>query len=392
MSKDGFFLVGTSGWSYKEWIGPFYPSEKNQLPFYSSIFSTAEINSTFYALPPRWLPFSWLKGTKPGFVFSAKVPRSITHKKKLESVGRDLEEFLGLMDPLRKKGKLGVLLIQLPPKLGFNVEILRKFLETLPSDFKFAVEFRNKSWLRGETYKLLDTFNVAYTVVDEPLIPPEIVVTSDFSYVRFHGRGERPWYNYHYSLEELREWVPKLREIGEKVEKVYVYFNNHFKGYAVKNSLEFMELLGLKLKGKAAEAKGKLEKWILKGEIEAIPEPLIKVEALTQEAPFENLVKALTGPRRFERAGKIPADKIKFSLTNEKRFIGRVKDYRVEINLHEKTIAHDCSDWGKTAVKKQFCKHLAAFFLSMDRLRAREILQDILKNRDKWLFKPVQSE
>lgn len=111
--------------------------------------------------------------------------------------------------------------------------------------FKYAVEFRSLSWMRGETWDLLKKFDVAYTNVDEPLLPPEVHLTSDFAYFRWHGRGENPWFDYRYSKDELEAWVPKVEEASQKVKKIVGYFNNHFHGYAPENCLYLIERLGL---------------------------------------------------------------------------------------------------------------------------------------------------
>ena len=197
--------LGTSGWSYKEWEGPFYPKgEKKKLTYYSKFFDTVEIDSTFYGYPSKGMILGATKSTPPGFVFSAKLPKLITHEKKLDlekGVKEDLFRFLRLMLPLIEEGKLGPLLIQLPPSFGYS-EGLKKldgFLEVLPTDVSFAVEFRNKSWLgKADALDLLRGHNVAVTTVDEPLLPPDTTTTADFAFVRWHGRGERPWYNYRY--------------------------------------------------------------------------------------------------------------------------------------------------------------------------------------------------
>jgi uncharacterized protein YecE (DUF72 family) len=243
--------LGTSGWSYKEWEGPFYPKgEKKKLSYYSKFFSTVEIDSTFYGYPNKGMILGATKSTPPGFVFSAKLPKLITHEKALDlekGVKEDLYRFLHLMKPLIEEGKMGPLLIQLPPSFTYagGFAKLESFLKALPHDVSFAVEFRNKSWLRkSEAIGTLRENNVAITAVDEPLLPPDTTTTADFAFVRWHGRGDRPWYNYRYRQEELHEWSKKVEAIATKTKKVYGYFNNHFHGYAVENSLKMMELLG----------------------------------------------------------------------------------------------------------------------------------------------------
>jgi len=243
-------LIGTSGWSYSEWAGVFYPpGSTNKLSFYSKVFKTAEIDSTFYAYPSKNLVFGWARNTPPDFVFSAKLPRLITHEKKLDSakgVEGDLTRFLGLMKPLIAVGKMGPLLIQLPPSFTYegDSEKLNSFLGRIPEDLMFAVEFRHPSWLRAESYAMLRAHKVANVIVDEPLLPPDAVVTADFSFIRWHGRGSRPWYNYRYRASELESWVPKVKETVRSAKKTYGYFNNHFRGFAVENSVQMMRMLG----------------------------------------------------------------------------------------------------------------------------------------------------
>jgi uncharacterized protein YecE (DUF72 family) len=250
--------IGTSGWSYKEWEGILYPDSKTpKLTYYSSLFKTVEIDSTFYANPNKSLVLGWVRNTPDDFEFSVKLPQTITHKKQLdlrEGAEIDLVEFLDLVDPLRESGKLGPLLIQLPPSFGVSkVDKLAEFLDAIPKKkdyYKFAIEFRNKSWLkeRDNVNELLRKCNVAKTIVDEPLLPVDLTATADFTFIRWHGRGLRPWYNYRYSGDELEPWVERVRKQTKKTTKIYGYFNNHFHGYAVENSLEFLKKLDLATK------------------------------------------------------------------------------------------------------------------------------------------------
>ncbi|MDG6900809.1 MAG: DUF72 domain-containing protein [Nitrososphaerota archaeon] len=243
-------LIGTSGWSYNEWAGVFYPDSKtNKLSFYSKVYGTAEVDSSFYAFPSKGLVLGWARYTPDDFVFSLKLPQQLTHEKKLDlgkGVEADLVRFLGLLKPLIATGKLGPILIQLPPSYSFqsDYEKLKGFLGRVPEDVRFAVEFRHPSWLRDEVWSILRARNVANVIVDEPLLPPDTVVTADFAFIRWHGHGTRPWYNYRYSDRELDAWVPKVEEVRSKVKQTFGYFNNHFKGFAVENSLKMMEKLG----------------------------------------------------------------------------------------------------------------------------------------------------
>lgn len=259
MSESNIHL-GTSGWSYKEWEGPFYrKGEKRKLRAYSSIFKIVEIDSTFYRNPSKGTVMGWLKYSPPNFVFTAKIPKLITHDKRLGLKGNikaDLATYFDLMRPLQLGGKLGCFLIQLPPKCDCNYGNLESFFGMLDPVFRYAIEFRNLSWLRDETWELLKKYDVAYTIVDEPLLPPEIHLTTDFAYFRWHGKGENIWFDYKYSTEELDMWVPKIQQTSKTVKKVIGFFNNHYHGYSPENCLYLLEKLGL-LSGNQKKAKDK---------------------------------------------------------------------------------------------------------------------------------------
>lgn len=241
--------VGTSGWSYAEWVGPFYPpgtKEGEMLRIASRVFNTLEINTSFYHVPRVNTVKRWVDQVPENFVFSAKVPRIVTHKKKLEDVGRITEAYLGVMSHLGKH--LGPLLIQLPPKLGRDDYLLESYLSQLPQGYRYVVEFRNPSWLEPGVFKLLERYSVAYCIVDEPLLPFQVEITSDIAYVRFHGHGKRPWYNYNYSDEELKDRAEKLLDITGSTSETFVYFNNHFRGRAALNALTMLEIMGVETK------------------------------------------------------------------------------------------------------------------------------------------------
>lgn len=252
-ARSASIIIGTSGWSYKDWEGVFYPNSKTpKLTYYSTVFNTAEIDSTFYANPTKGLVFGWARNTPGDFKFSVKLPKKITHDKKLDlnfGVEIDLDNFLELLKPLKDSNKLGPLLIQLPP--SFDVKQQKKledFFQVLPDGYNFAVEFRNKSWLdyRDDLQSILSKYNVANTIVDEPLLPVDLsVLSKDIAFVRWHGKGKRPWYDYRYSDEEIDPWTDKVKLIASKTKQVYGYFNNHFHGYAIENGLHLLEKLNL---------------------------------------------------------------------------------------------------------------------------------------------------
>ncbi|MFQ5831800.1 MAG: DUF72 domain-containing protein [Candidatus Thorarchaeota archaeon] len=239
--------IGTSGWSYVDktgWLDVFYHSRKSLLKQYLAVFQTAEINSTFYSLPrPTFVKhLATLKGDK---FFTAKIPRKVTHDHRLELKGEGgevLSQFFTLMKPV--EDRVAALLIQLPPWEVSKMANLEAFLAELDPSFRFAIEFRNESWLSNSVYRLIEDYGTAYVIVDEPKLPIDLRVTADFAYVRWHGHGTRPWYNYRYSVDELEKWKPRIENIMDRAESVLGYFNNHFSGNAPLNALQMLSLMG----------------------------------------------------------------------------------------------------------------------------------------------------
>jgi len=215
---------------------------------YSSVFDTVELNSSFYKAPDEGTVLGLARHTKRGFMFSAKINRKFTHelRLRLDEKGRgQLEDFVQLFDPLLTQDRLGCFLVQLPPSLGKNDKLLESFLAALPHRYDYVVEFRHKSWMDDSTWRILSKYEAAYCIVDEPLLPPEIHITSPIGYVRWHGHGQRPWYDYRYTQQQLQDWVPKVKEIHENTKKTFGIFNNHFHGYAPENCVQIMEMLGI---------------------------------------------------------------------------------------------------------------------------------------------------
>ncbi len=385
--------LGTSGWSYEEWVGPFYVERKKMFSEYARVFKTSEINSTFYAYPNPGMVYGLTRGSPAGFVFAAKLPKLITHTKKLnveKGVQADLEKFLELMKPMNDAGKLGPLLIQLPPEFSFKeIETLSKFLALLPESFRFAAEFRNVSWVRDETWALLRKHNVAYTIVDEPLLPPETVFTADFAYFRWHGRHSQPWFDYRYSEKELDEWVPKVREAAEKTKKVYGYFNNHFHGYAPENCIQILEKLG-----KATRLQTKVRKTIqdyIAGKQAELPvETVITSPKEAMKLGLSQLLREFADSGRIDRAETIRQPDVSFQKATEKMVSANVKEYEVHVDPVNRTIRHNCEDWAKQYPEKRICKHVVRVFLSLPLNVSKEILTDMVVNKDSWRFEPLR--
>lgn len=389
---DDKILLGTSGWSYEEWIGPFYVKREKKLKEYSRLFRTAEINSTFYRYPTPGMIYGLIKASPSDFVFSAKLPKLITHTKKLDpdaGVEEDIKTFVKLMSPVSRAGKLGAILIQLPPRFSYSkIDMLSRFLTLLPEDFNFAVEFRNKSWLKDDTWSLLREHSVAYTIVDEPLLPPSTVFTADFSYIRWHGRGQRPWFNYRYSEEELREWVPKVKESAEKTGRVYGYFNNHFHGYAPENCIQLYEMMG-KATRLQRKVKTKIQEYIAGKQATLPVDKLPTSQREAMKLSISHLLREFTDKGRISRAETIRSSSISFKKQTASLIKATVRDYRVEIDLNEKTVRHDCEDWKKIVGDKKLCKHVVRVFLSLPQERSKSIVAKMLIEKDLWNFETL---
>ncbi|MEM2930895.1 MAG: DUF72 domain-containing protein [Thermoproteota archaeon] len=379
-------VIGTSGWSYKDWLNVFYTSSEKMFQQYANVFKTVEIDSTFYKQPVPGFIRTIARSSPKGFVFSLKVPKTVTHVKLMDlekGAMRDLKLFLSVLAPLRESGKLGPLLFQLPPKPAEAFKSFKEFLGSLPEEYDFAVEFRHLTWMTDEAFRILSENNVGYCIVDEPLLPALLKVTGEFSYVRFHGRGKRPWYYYDYRVDELNEWKERLAELSSEAKRVYVYFNNHFRGYAVKNALQMMKIIGTAEKPHE-EALNKILNYF--GE-EDLRRTVSRVEAALSsgEKDVEKLVSAFLEGGRLERAREL-VGKVVIEEAGEENVKARVKEYTVVVSLSDRRLKHDCEDWVKRIGQKQFCKHVAALFLAMNPKESAQILTVICKDLDSWVF------
>jgi uncharacterized protein YecE (DUF72 family) len=265
-------LVGTSGWSYDDWAGEFYPpglGKDRWLEFYARYFHTTEVNSTYYSFPSASAVHGWIARASrlPGFEYSLKMPGRVTHESLLLDIEHALEFESKVLAPMRGAACLGATLIQLSPymmrfeKSGRteHLERLKALLERLDtSRFDYAVEFRHRSWLEdgglcGEAKDLLRARNVAACAVDGPSMPPIVEDTAAHSYLRFHGHNADIWYkkkpgdgrmnryDYNYKQEELLPWKKRLEPMRGTIR---AYFNNHPHANAVKNAKLFESLVG----------------------------------------------------------------------------------------------------------------------------------------------------
>jgi uncharacterized protein YecE (DUF72 family) len=239
--------IGTQGWNYSDWISRpdetiFYPhgtKSAEMLAVYARAFETVEVDSTFYAIPQQQTVENWAKKTPDGFTFSLKLPREITHEAQLNKASfQALDEFCERA--LALKEKLAAVLIQLPPQFEADEEQVRallEFLPRLPKNIRFAVEFRSRSWFKGETLDVLRKHKVSLSLTDGSFVPRAFMfeaarkLTADFVYVRFMGERDLTRFDcvQRKQDENLWLWHEVLSEIKAPM---YVYFSNFYEGFA----------------------------------------------------------------------------------------------------------------------------------------------------------------
>jgi uncharacterized protein YecE (DUF72 family) len=235
--------VGCSGWNYAHWREVVYPKglpPKRWLEHYASLFDTVEVNSTFYRLPKRTAVEGWAEHSPPGFVFTVKGSRYLTHIKRLTEMRHGVALFYERIEPLVEAGKLGPVLWQLPPTFRRDDERLASALAELPAG-RHCFEFRHESWFVPEVYELLRSHRAALVIGDMPERPFQThELTADWTFVRFHygSRGR----NGNYSEREIAEWADRIRAWRRTVD-VFAYFNNDWNGYAVRNGLALRRAL-----------------------------------------------------------------------------------------------------------------------------------------------------
>ncbi len=260
--EEGSVAVGTSGYSFADWVGNFYPSgirKGDMLKEYSRHFAVVEVNSTYYRIPHPIVLRRMEEKTPDGFEFVIKANQEMTHKQSRDPAL--YRTFKDAIQPIIEAGKFSGIIAQFPwgfkhtPENRAHVGFLK---EQFPEDPLF-VEFRNSSWISEETFEELRQAEIGYCSVDEPnlrgLVPPVARVTAGQGYVRLHGRNAKTWwgrgggdrYDYLYSEDELREWLRKIKDMSKKARKTFVFFNNCHAGQAAKNARLMKELLNLPL-------------------------------------------------------------------------------------------------------------------------------------------------
>lgn len=228
--------VGTSGYNYPEWRGTFYPEKwpaKQMFAFYAERFRTVEINATFYRMPTPKLTAGWLEQAPPGFRYTLKAPKQITHIKRLKDCGDAVAFFC---DSARVLGAhLATLLFQLPPTFKADLARLRGLLQLLPADMRAAFEFRHDSWLTDETFELLREYGVALCIADFGDKTTPVQATARHGYFRLRDEG--------YTPADLDRWAGELVSHASSWDEVYVYFKHEDEGKGPEFAQAFLEIL-----------------------------------------------------------------------------------------------------------------------------------------------------
>jgi len=253
--------VGTSGYSYDDWVGPFYPANlppSERLSFYAREFRATELNFTYYRMPNVWTMQRIAAKVPPGFLFTVKAPGELTHERAKDNQVA-FQTFRNILRPLQEGNKFGCVLIQFPFSFHATAQnrAYLEFCREQLSDLPVVVEFRNAGWIEPETFEWLRRWQLGFCCVDQPklegLVPPIAEATGPVAYVRFHGRNYQKWwkheeawerYDYTYAREELEEWVPKIQQLDRATERVFVFANNHWQGQAVDTARQLKLLLG----------------------------------------------------------------------------------------------------------------------------------------------------
>lgn len=230
--------MGTSGWSYDQWVGPFYPRTMRPggyLEYYSSIFDVVEIDSTFYKPPEERTIQKWKSQTPDNFKFCPKMFRKITHELMLSSTQNEVDSFMRILRGLGSK--LGVTLIQLPPSLRLKeISILKDFVENLPEGYDFAIEFRDESWFDPKVYSLLERNHITLAWADTPYARKHYHKTTELIYLRLVGDRSISEDRFGSVIldrdSELEWWSLRLREMSRENEHSFIFANNHYQGFS----------------------------------------------------------------------------------------------------------------------------------------------------------------
>jgi uncharacterized protein YecE (DUF72 family) len=242
MPGDAPLRIGTSGYVFPHWRrGVFYPEglpAREELGWYAGRFSTVELNNPFYRVPTPATITRWREATPDGFMFAVKLNREVSHVRRLREVADPLRDFLAIVGGLG--AKLGPLLVQLPPQLVLDTGTLDRFLAQLPGERQWVLEARHPSWQTAEVYRRLAACGVALCVPIGGRLPPDLVTTAPFTYLRFHaGRGPEGRFPH----AQLVEWAGRIRGLRRSGKGVYAYFNNDREGRAAQDAALLRSLL-----------------------------------------------------------------------------------------------------------------------------------------------------
>jgi uncharacterized protein YecE (DUF72 family) len=238
--------IGTSGWVYADWRERFYPkglAQRRRLEYYAQHFDTVELNATTYRLPKEHQIRAWCETVPPGFLYTVKLSRLITHRKTLPArVDEFIENYMHRIACF-ERGKVAQLLVQFPPYLTRDDAHLSAFLDKLPAHHRYAVEFRDRSWMAPEVLEILRRRNMAFCIHDYPGFHTGDVVTSpDLAYVRLHGY--EGLYVGNYPRRSLLHWARRIRTLRAQARDVFVYFNNDTRAAAPYDAAQLKEMLG----------------------------------------------------------------------------------------------------------------------------------------------------
>lgn len=228
--------VGTSGYSYKEWKGSFYPDKipaKDMLSYYAERLSTVEINATFYRMPQKSMLETWTEQVTKNFRFSLKAPQRVTHFKRLKDVDQETNYFLETASVL--EGQLGVVLYQLPPNMKKDIERLENFVKILPAQPRSAFEFRHPTWFDDDVLEVLRSRNHALCISDTDDLPvTHIDKTADWGYLRLR--------RVNYSEDDLKNWLDQIGK--QQWNETFVFFKHEDEGTGPKLAAQFLQLAG----------------------------------------------------------------------------------------------------------------------------------------------------
>jgi uncharacterized protein YecE (DUF72 family) len=239
----GSIHLGASGWTYDHWKERFYPSDvpkKRWFEYYCEHFQTVELNASFYRIPRETAVRSWLNRSPAHFLFAIKMSRLITHSRKLRDCDRELAWFFDRFAPLEPK--IGVYLIQVPPSLHLDHDLLSHFIKKLPSRIKAVFEFRHPSWYVEDVYRVIEDAGHGLCIHDMEGSASERRVLGDVAYIRWHGYQQQ--YGGDYPDDILQDWAKWIVEQESMGVTVFGYFNNDFEGFAIKNCQRLLALTG----------------------------------------------------------------------------------------------------------------------------------------------------